>query len=686
MRPLARAVCFLRVGCCPALSRSEPRKERNGLDLGVQFTYVHCTYNCTFLASFYVCSILEDGDLLAKFPVQRESHRNSNQPSPRVQSTTQHFPHIFTALRGNSRNIQLTSSTLREAIHGLSFSGTMHFFLVALLLAALPFQSVANPIFANPNTEADFHFFDPKHQLCYEEQLSEMASRVHYAKNEMIITRLITRDQFSKFVLSNGVYNECRKLQEAFDFVELFSAYDPFYLQRTLKNLIESYSSTPLADKDVSRFAQAISFVILPGDMQAAVRTSGSVNGAVLGMSTYLQRNPSAYQSIMSSLLQSTSALGISRTWQLGSYSILSGALGLCPVESVGTYIAALEEKISANYDNFAKPGECKLTQARFVPLGAVVPELRTQFHLYDEGLISEDLAISNVQTVLEGAARSARGMESSERGAMISAISYQNVGVVSKGVHAYMQWFFDLPMDIAVEESYKVLHVPDWKSTTSWEEWDILHEASKFLPAEKGQESLLFSMHLEVIRLHREGLLKRDDPCDVAPAQRIPSPNVAPYLPYSADTDTREYNEVTIACLLEKYTCVDQQHNAPACFYRTDRVKLLYRDLLFDSFAFFNSLRTTCPDLPKAEINRKKKFYLDHFDELDALKSKDVEWHYEAGVKLLQLETIHPCNTNDVDEMTVVDMVDDYDGDNDVDDDDGEIVYGFYRSLRGRA
>jgi hypothetical protein len=112
-------------------------------------------------------------------------------------------------------------------------------FLVVLLLAmvALPIQSVANP---NPNPTTAY-FFDPKDQLCDEEQLSEMSSRVHYAKSELIITRLITREQFASFVLSNGVYNECRKLQEAFDFVKLFSAYDPFYLQRRLKNLIKSY-------------------------------------------------------------------------------------------------------------------------------------------------------------------------------------------------------------------------------------------------------------------------------------------------------------------------------------------------------------------------------------------------------------------------------------------------------------
>jgi hypothetical protein len=119
-----------------------------------------------------------------------------------------------------------------------------------------------------------------------------------------IITRLITRDQFSKFVLSNGVYNECTKLQKAFEASELFSTYDTFFLHRTLKNLIESYSKIPLADEDVSRFAQAMSYVILPGDMQAALRTSGAVNGAVLGISRYLQRNPSAQQFILSSLLQ----------------------------------------------------------------------------------------------------------------------------------------------------------------------------------------------------------------------------------------------------------------------------------------------------------------------------------------------------------------------------------------------
>jgi hypothetical protein len=199
----------------------------------------------------------------------------------------------------------------------------MHLFLVVLLLAALPFQSVANPIKAD--------FFYPEHQLCDEEQLSEMSSRVHYEKSEMIITRQITRDQFSKFVLSNGVYNECRELQKAFEASDLnfVKRHDPFYMHRTLKGLIEYYSLIPLADEDVSRFAQAMSYVILPGDMQAALFTSGDIDLAVLGMSTYLQRNPSARQFIMSSLLQPTSSLGISRIWQLGSYSILSGALGL---------------------------------------------------------------------------------------------------------------------------------------------------------------------------------------------------------------------------------------------------------------------------------------------------------------------------------------------------------------------
>jgi hypothetical protein len=234
----------------------------------------------------------------------------------------------------------------------------------------------------------------------------------------------------------------------------------------------------------------------------------------------------------------------------------------------------------------------------------------------------------------------------------MVSAIScVLGVGAdreVSKGVHAYMRWFFDLSVDAAVEESYKILHTPDWKSTTSWEEWDLLHEASKFTPVKdgKGQEFLLFSVHLEVIRMHREGLLKLDYPCDVAPAQR----EAFAYVVFESyeydDANSQRTAGAKSGCLLEKYTCFDPQHNAPERFYRADRVKLLFRDLLFDVFAFSNSLN---PDLPASAITTRKKFYLDHF-ELDALESKDVVWHYEAGVKMLQLEPMYknPCNTKD--------------------------------------
>jgi hypothetical protein len=290
----------------------------------------------------------------------------------------------------------------------------MHVFLVVLLLAALslPIQS-ANAVLDG---------------VCDADQLAEMSSRVHYEKSEMIITRLITRDQFSKFVLSNGVINECTKLQKAFEASELFSTYDPFFLHRTLKNLIESYSSIPLADEVVSRFAQAMSYV-------------------------YLQRNPSAQQFILSSVLQ------------------------------------------------------------------------------------------------------------------------------------------------------------------------------------------------------------PRTDPCDVAPAQRVAYPytdTVHGYL-RRGDTDTRKDTEV-VACLLEKYTCFDPQHATgphpqhATCFYRADRVKLLFRDLLFDIFAFTNRLRAY-PDLPASEIQIRKKFYLDHFDYLDALDSKELVGHYEFGLEMLRLDSMqYPtiCNMKD--------------------------------------
>jgi hypothetical protein len=351
-------------------------------------------------------------------------------------------------------------------------------FLVVLLLA-LPIQSVAKGVrcghedertpfqsVAKADNPIKADFFD-EHQLCDEEQLSEMASKVHYAKNEMIITRLITRDQFSKFVLSNGVYDECTKLLNAFEAGELSS---------TLKNLIESYaySSTPLADEDLSRFAQAMSYAILPGDMQAAVRTSGAVPAAVLGMSTYLERNPNSREFIMSSLVDMESqSLGLQRiylAYQLGSYNILSGALGLAlEVHPVSTQanVTAFQQQISDNYDKFSPPAKidgglgggggktaAKLMQARFVPLGGLVDPMRTQLSFYDEDDERKAERNEKLEGELEGLAwrGSARGKPLCEGGSMVSAIicavfagdgaqgRVVQVGVVSEEMHEHMR------------------------------------------------------------------------------------------------------------------------------------------------------------------------------------------------------------------------------------------------------
>jgi hypothetical protein len=174
----------------------------------------------------------------------------------------------------------------------------MKLFLGVLLLAALSIKSVVAYLRTAAVVKEDRRSTS---RLCDSIELSEVYARVQEAKNDMIITRHISRDQFSTFIINNGMYIECGKLQAALETGD--------FIERTLKDLIEIYSVTKVNDESVSRFAQAISYLILPEDMQAAVRVNGVIHDPVLGLATYLQQYPGSRQRIIYYLLKSSSSI-----------------------------------------------------------------------------------------------------------------------------------------------------------------------------------------------------------------------------------------------------------------------------------------------------------------------------------------------------------------------------------------
>ncbi|KAJ1441459.1 hypothetical protein B484DRAFT_390752 [Ochromonadaceae sp. CCMP2298] len=221
----------------------------------------------------------------------------------------------------------------------------MKLFLGALLLLlAAPVNGCFGCLLAVVTDTEDQR---PTPRVCNSTELSEIFVKVQGVKDEMIILRQILREQFSHFVFRNGLYEECGRL----------AALEGKVFKRSLKSLIELYSVRTIDDEDVSRLAQALSYSILPEDIQARI-TADVIPPPVLGLASYLQRYmgyPNSRQLIISSLLETSS---ISRIWQLGSYNILTGALHRQmlaldqDVRPFCTSVATLGEALSDNYDN----------------------------------------------------------------------------------------------------------------------------------------------------------------------------------------------------------------------------------------------------------------------------------------------------------------------------------------------
>jgi len=504
----------------------------------------------------------------------------------------------------------------------------MKLFLGVLLLAALPIKSVVAYLRTAAVLKEDerlFHVFE----TCNRIELIEVSARVHYEKNEMIITRQITRDQFSTFVVLNGPYKECRKLQSALETGDSV-------FQITLKNVIKSYSKEPVDEEDVSLLAKAMSYLILPEDMQAALRINGAVNGALLGLATYLQRCPGTYQFILSSMQQSKHLLGISDILLMGRDNILSSALNLVShATTFGTNIG-LGQEISINFAKLVKSAQPVVGQ-QFVPIvvgSAAV--LRQVYRLY-QGEIVAERAAANVIAEAAGIAASMGGCTLGGKvgfvagGPMGSAIGclVGSMGanwVVGQGAHAYMRWLFSLPADAALENAYSAFRIPDWKNG-EMSNHDInqgYRAAARRCHPDKGgsqEEFLQLAVHLEVIRLHRESLLVHKGPCDVPADQRET---------YATDVTER-------SCSAAKYTCFDPLEYT--CYYRADRHRLAVHDLLREVIVFYNRLKVYCPDLHSSEVKQRKSFYTNLVDDLDDQSEEELEWYHSEVEERFEAE-----------------------------------------------
>jgi hypothetical protein len=122
----------------------------------------------------------------------------------------------------------------------------MKLFLCVLLLVVLPIKTVdayASTVVVNYQRSTP-HL----HGYCDDEELRGISEDIHFEKHEMIITKQISCDQFSKFIVLNGPYIEYRKLQAALE-----TGTSDF--QRTLKVLIESYSGAKVDEEDFSLLA-----------------------------------------------------------------------------------------------------------------------------------------------------------------------------------------------------------------------------------------------------------------------------------------------------------------------------------------------------------------------------------------------------------------------------------------------
>ncbi|KAJ1408455.1 hypothetical protein B484DRAFT_198622 [Ochromonadaceae sp. CCMP2298] len=474
----------------------------------------------------------------------------------------------------------------------------MKLFLGVLLLAALPIKSVVAYLRTAAVLKEDerlFHVFE----TCNRIELIEVSARVHYEKNEMIITRQISRDQFSTFIFTNGMYIECKKLQAALE-----SGISVF--QSTLKARIESYSGATLDDKDVSRFARAMSYLILPEDMQAAVRVKGVINDPVLGLATYLQQYPRSRQLIISLLLKSSSS-SISCIWQLGSYNILSGALFLArEVKPLSASVATLGNALSNNYDVLV--GESwsgKMMESRFVPLAAAFfAQAEIDQNEGNTGNISE--LQDELGSIADNLVTCRHDRVSG--GTLGSAIDCMVDTLGSKCTGMDMRWF-TLPVQAAVRQAYKSIQVLDWYGVSFQNHEKIyLDVALEFIEGEGEADFFQLAVHLEVIRLHREGLLVHKGPCDVPADQRD-------------DTILSERS-----CSTAKYTCFDPLEYT--CYFRADLYRLELDDLLYEVFAFYNTLESLCPDLPRMEVRRRKLHYLVLADHADGAPERELESH----------------------------------------------------------
>mmetsp|Transcript_2239 Transcript_2239/g.4947 ORF Transcript_2239/g.4947 Transcript_2239/m.4947 type:complete len:495 (+) Transcript_2239:109-1593(+) len=484
----------------------------------------------------------------------------------------------------------------------------MKLFLGVLLLAALPIKSVV--ALASTAVVADSHRSAHFYGYCDNSALREMSAKVHEEKNEMIITRQISRDQFSTFIFTNGMYIECKKLQAALE-----SGISVF--QSTLKARIESYSGATLDDKDVSRFARAMSYLILPEDMQAAVRVKGVINDPVLGLATYLQQYPRSRQLIISLLLKSSSS-SISCIWQLGSYNILSGALFLArEVKPLSASVATLGNALSNNYDVLV--GESwsgKMMESRFVPLAAAFfAQAEIDQNEGNTGNISE--LQDELGSIADNLVTCRHDRVSG--GTLGSAIDCMVDTLGSKCTGMDMRWF-TLPVQAAVRQAYKSIQVLDWYGVSFQNHEKIyLDVALEFIEGEGEADFFQLAVHLEVIRLHRESLLVHKGPCDVPADQRD-------------DTILSERS-----CSTAKYTCFDPLEYT--CYYRADRHRLAVHDLLREVIVFYNRLKVYCPDLHSSEVKQRKSFYTNLVDDLDDQSEEELEWYHSEVEERFEAE-----------------------------------------------
>jgi hypothetical protein len=168
-----------------------------------------------------------------------------------------------------------------------------------------------------------------------------------------------------------------------------------------------------------------------------------------------------------------------------------------------------------------------KMKESRFVPLAAALLA-EAEIGLSNEGgawYLSE-LEVRKLQGELGSITANLGGwtqrwnlllamkIKIAHGGALWSAIGYlvDRLGFTleGKGVHKNLYQFFALPVEAAVEQAYKTIQILDLRRASTEDiENACLDAALRFIKGEGETDFFQLAVHLEVIRVHREGLLE---------------------------------------------------------------------------------------------------------------------------------------------------------------------------------